>query len=189
MTAAPDYCEPVIGWRAWRAVENRGEIYLMSLFHRIRWPWLHALAGRCEMWQLPWHRHRTRHRPPSVDCECGIYASTLEIATDYAPTVPPRAQGPYAVVGNVALWGDVIEYTEGWRASFAYPTRLYVLFPGSSRARRESVTAHRVAAHLERYGVPVDVIHAWKPRDVIEALSRRAGVDGHEIGRAAAGSV
>ena len=46
----------------------------------------------------------------------------------------PRDQGPgtpralgsrtAAVVGRVAMWGRVIEHTKGYRAEFAYPSRL-----------------------------------------------------------------
>jgi hypothetical protein len=165
---APDYCEPVVGWRAWRAVERGGEVYLMSLFHRVRWPWLEALGGKCEAWQLPWRRRRGRHAPPDLDCQCGIYASSLEVASAYAPALPSRMQGPHAVVGTVALWGDVLEYTEGWRGSFAYPTQLYVLCSGNNRVSQ----ATRVAEQLGRYGVPVEMIRAWKTREVVEELGR-----------------
>jgi hypothetical protein len=168
--AAPDLCEPVIGWRAWRAVERDGEIYLMSLFHRVRWPRLEALGGKCEAWHLPWRRRRHQHPPPRLDCHCGIYATTLEVASAYAPALRSRAQGQHAVVGTVALWGDVLEYTEGWRASFAYPRRLYVLCSGSNRERH----AARVAAQLEGYGVPVDVIRAGKAHEVADELARVA---------------
>jgi hypothetical protein len=59
----------------------------------------------------------------------------------------------------------VIEHTEGWRGSLAYPTRLYVLFTG----REEH--ASRVAVSLERYGVPVDTLRAWNRQDAVEALA------------------
>jgi hypothetical protein len=165
---APDYCEPVIGWRAWRAVESGGEIYLASVFHRVRWPFLDPLAGSCKAFRAPWRLRHVRHAPPSSDCLCGIYAaSTLDLACSYAPAFPPRSPGPYGVVGTVALWGDVIEHADGWRASFAYPTRLYVLFTGGRRAEHAS----RVAASLERYGVPVGTVQAWSRRDAVEALA------------------
>jgi hypothetical protein len=165
---APDYCEPVIGWRAWRAVETGGEIYLASVFYRVRWPFLGPLAGTCNVFRAPWRRRHERHAPARSGCVCGIYAASApELACAYAPAFPPRSRGPYGVVGTVALWGDVIEHTEGWRGSFAYPTRLYVLVSGGRRAEHAS----RVAASLERYGVPVDTLRAWSRRDAVEALA------------------
>jgi len=74
--------------------------------------------------------------------------------------------GAYAVIGTVALWGEVAEYTEGWRASFAYPVELYLISPGSLR----TLEAAALARSLERYEVPVTTIQAWKRRDVVAAL-------------------
>jgi hypothetical protein len=145
----------------------------MSVFHRVRWPWRDALAGRCEAWQPPWRRHRSRHLPPQRECQCGIYASTLATASTYVPTSPSRTHGRYPVIGTVALWGDVIEHTGGWRASFAYPTRLFVLHAGVRRAEQ----ARRTAEALERYGVPVDVIEAWNPQDVVTALAEATALE------------
>jgi len=168
VSAAPDYCEPVVGWRAWRALESGGEMDLASVFHRDRWPCLDPLTSTCRTLRAPWRRGRERHAPPSPDCVCGIYAAaTLELACAYAPPFRSRSPGPYAVVGPVALWGDVIEHTDGWRASFAYPLRLYVLYTGGRRATQ----AARVAKSLERYGVPVDTLKAWTRREAVEALA------------------
>jgi hypothetical protein len=165
---APDYCQPVIGWRAWRALERGGEVYLASVFHRDRWPCLDPLAGSCQRFRVPWRRRRERHAPPSSDCVCGIYAAaTLEVACAYAPVIRSRSPGPYAVVGSVALWGDVIEHTDGWRASFAYPMHLHVLYAD----RRGAQHAVRIAESLERYRVPVDTLQAWSSRDAVEALA------------------
>jgi hypothetical protein len=154
--AAPDYCEPIIGWRAWNAVECRGETYLMSLFHRVRWPWLEPLAGICSAPRLPWFGKRNRHGAPEKHCQCGIYASSLETAATYItqPTVRRawRIQTAWPVIGEVALWGEIVECTNGWRASFAYPQRLFVLTPD------RTLETARLKRALERYAVPVDVI-------------------------------
>jgi hypothetical protein len=167
VSTAPDYCDPVVGWRAWRALESGGEVALASVFHRDRWPCLDPLASTCKTFRAPWRRRREPHAPPSSHCVCGIYAaSTRDLACAYAPPFRSPSPGPYAVVGTVALWGDVIEYTDGWRASFAYPRRLYVLYAGGRRATH----AARVAKSLERYGVPVDTLKARSRREAVEAL-------------------
>jgi hypothetical protein len=58
------------------------------------------------------------------------------------------------VIGQVRLWGKVIECERGWRAALAYPERLYVpMRPADERARRRSA---EIAAGLRDYGVPVE---------------------------------
>ena len=166
---APDYCEPIVGWRSWRALERDGEAYLASVFRHVRWPYGEPLAGTCETWRLPWRR-RLRHSAPAPDCLCGIYAATFDVACTFAPPLPPRMRGAYAVIGTVALWGEVAEYTEGWRASYAYPLELYLISPGSPR----TFEAAAFARSLERYEVPVTTIQAWKRRDVVAALRAAA---------------
>lgn len=63
---------------------------------------------------------------------------------------PSRLRG--LAVGQVALWGRVIEFERGWRAQFAYPTHPYA--PSD-----DALLAHVLR---ERYGVPVAVgAQAW----------------------------
>jgi len=166
---APDYCEPIVGWRSWRALIRDGDAYLASIFHRVRWPYAQPLEGSCESWHVPWRR-RQSHTAPGSDCPCGIYAATFDVACSFAPVLPPRARNVYAVIGTVALWGDVAEYSEGWRASYAYPEELYLIEYGSHR----SVETKAFARSLERYEVPVVTIHAGRRRDVASALRAAA---------------
>jgi hypothetical protein len=153
--SAPDYCEPIVGWRAWNAVECRGETYLMSLFHRVRWPWLEPLAGICSAPQLPWFSKRGRHTAPEKHCQCGIYAASLETAATYVTQSTVRRawriQAVRPVIGEVALWGEIVECTNGWRASFAYPQRLILL------TADRALEALRLSKELKRYGVPVEL--------------------------------
>ncbi|MFL5965908.1 MAG: hypothetical protein ACJ747_05080 [Gaiellaceae bacterium] len=165
--AAPDYCEPVVGWRTWYAVERHGEFQLASLFYRVSWPWLEPLAGTCHEWRPPWRRKHDRHAPPDPACRCGIYAASVETACSYISPCPPRTRWP--VVGEVALWGNVVECTQGWRASIAYPKTLYVAVSG-----RRLRGAARVARCLERYGVPVDVIDAANRKNLAPTLGAGA---------------
>ena len=72
-----------------------------------------------------------------------------------------RRQRP--VVGRVLLWGDVHEHERGWRASLAYPERLYVF--GASGGRDDS-GAERLSTGLGRYGVPVEVL-SMSPSEVM----------------------
>ncbi|HEX7277899.1 MAG TPA: hypothetical protein VF244_11035 [Acidimicrobiales bacterium] len=83
------------------------------------------------------------HPAPAHSCTCGIYAyrDGVDIREDRAD--------PY-VLGEVNLWGRVIEHESGYRAQFAYPKRL-ALVNGGDRAEH-------IAADLElTYGVPCEV--------------------------------
>jgi hypothetical protein len=171
VSSAPDFCEPILGWRAWHAVERRGDIYLASLFHRVRWPCLEPLVGTCGAPTLPWLRKR-RHASPQEHCDCGIYASSLETAAAYVAEPTDRRAWPvetvYSVIGEVALWGEVIECKNGWRAALAYPHRLFLPAEGTLRAAR-------LRQGLERYGVPVQLIDTAGANDaafVVQAILR-----------------
>ena len=59
---------------------------------------------------------------PSEECDCGFWATKHLRAA-----VCPRVGDIYRrgiVMGKVALWGDIIEHEEGFRAQFAYPLSL-----------------------------------------------------------------
>jgi hypothetical protein len=168
VSSAPDYCEPIVGWRAWRAVQRQGDVYLMSLFHRDRWPAFEPLAGTCRSRKWSWPRRRVRHASPNADCQCGIYASTLKVAATYVEE--PGADrwsfpAERTVIGQVALWGDIVECADGWRASLAYPRRLFV--PAEARTR----DAAYLMQQLARYGVPVEVIEAPAYDDIVRTLA------------------
>jgi len=104
----------VIGWRAWRVVEDDGEARLASVLHEDVWPADAPLVATCER----------GHSAPDYECTCGIYASKrLEPALPYrVGRDDARTLG--RVVGLVVLSGDVIEHRDGWRASHARPLGL-----------------------------------------------------------------
>jgi hypothetical protein len=65
-----------------------------------------------------------------------------------------------AVIGQVLLWGCVVESEHGWRASHAYPARLFV--PLGRRGRlaflsRRAADSARVAHALHAYRLPVEL--------------------------------
>ena len=79
------------------------------------------------------------HYPPERECSCGIYAAKTDGVNfqSYA--------SDSTVYGEVYLWGKVQEYTDGYRAEFAYPKSL---------TTRCAHLAERVS---ERYGVPCEI--------------------------------
>ena len=165
MSFAPDYIEPRLAWRIWKAEEREGFVYLGSLFHQSLWPVQEPLVAQCNGWRAPWRRRRSqRHSAPKWSCQCGIYASSLRhLDRHYLRTRIPR-EG-ITILGRVSLWGEVVECEWGWRASHAYPERLFVPQPP-----RDAALAEWIAKSLEGYGVPVEIVEATSSRALIAEL-------------------
>lgn len=167
---APDFVEPVRGWRAWYVVVHERTLRLRSLFFPLLWePGRHVEAECMHRSPLrPWRRRS--HAAPHKPCDCGIYATTtLSGAADYLRLMRPAALETIQVaVGRVSLWGVVIECERGWRALYAYPAALYV--PTRSTARRTRLTPREVVEGLAGYGVPVTVTDASNRRELVEAI-------------------
>lgn len=105
----------VIGWRAWRVVEDDGEARLASVLYEDLWPDGEPLVAHCV------HGHEA----PDFECACGIYAAKRrELALPYRiGRDDSRTIG--RVLGLVCLSGDVVEHRDGWRASHARPFRVW----------------------------------------------------------------
>ena len=170
MRDAPDYVEPVVGWRVWFTREDQDRTRLRSLFHDLCWPVREPFAAECLRRRLPFRQRD--HPAPAASCRCGIYAASLERVGPYLELGWPQERaGP--VVGRVSLWGTVVECEQGWRASLAYPERLYV--PVLCATRHESRAA-RVALDLTDYGVPVELLDVDGPGEIIAELTAAAAV-------------
>ena len=172
MSGAPDYVEPLVGWRVWFAVEAGGKTRLSSVFYEMVWPTREPLAAACLRSRFLRRRPpQGDHAAPAASCGCGIYAASLQRAGEYltGPRASGRAMCP--VIGRVALWGSVVECAHGWRASLAYPAQLYVpLLPRG----RHAVLARRFALDLTEYGVPVDLLEVRRPNELIATLASLA---------------
>ena len=113
---APDYADPLIGWRVWCVVRTTEGLRLASVIHEQTWePGLPAVAACAE-----------RHAAPLEACTCGIHA-----AREPAPALPylrgrDEPETVARVLGRVALWGTVVEHEHGWRASHARPLELWL---------------------------------------------------------------
>ncbi len=171
MSGAPDYVEPVVGWRVWYAVEAGGKTRLSSVFHEMVWPTREPLAAVCLRWRFLRRRPQGDHAAPAASCGCGIYAASLQRLGEYLtwPRASSRAMCP--VIGRVALWGTVVECAHGWRASLAYPAQLYVpLLPRG----RHAALARQFALDLTEYGVPVDLLEVRRLNELIATLASLA---------------
>lgn len=118
----------VLGWRAWAVTRTSRGVRLASpLFDHLWLPGEPAVASCL--------RHEDRFAPPLLDvhavatlaeCSCGFHAARDPAdALSYlhgrdAPSTLCR------VLGEVTLWGDVLQTAAGWRGTLAYPARLYV---------------------------------------------------------------
>ncbi len=156
MSAAPDYIEPIVGWRAWLVVREDEGFRLRSIVYDAPWFPRHELVARCFQWRLslPWFK-RSEHVPPAGGCRCGIYA----------------ARDPK----DVSLWGQVVECTRGWRGSRAYPRMIYV---PATRAPLwlKAERAEEVALGLTDYDIPVELLDAGsaRPEELVAALGTEA---------------
>ena len=99
----------VDGWRAWSVVERDGAYVLSSLTRAEVWEPGRPFAAACT---------RRPHEAPGRRCSCGVYAAAdpNELA-DLG-----RIAG--AAIGQVSLWGRLVEHSRGYRAAAAYPTRI-----------------------------------------------------------------
>ena len=171
----PDYVAPVEGWRAWSVVRGEHGVYLRSLYVDVPWEAGAALVATCRRTcrrvLRPWRTYLPSHPAPTFGCTCGVYAAfepgpILTLLTSYSP----RQDEIVRTIGRVALWGDVVECTRGWRASHAYPSHLW-LWPPVTSSRRRSERLDVVADELSSYAVPVERVEASAPGELLAALT------------------
>lgn len=165
---APDFVEPVEAWRVWSVVRGRDGYRLASVFAPVTWPVGAPLDAECLRRPSLFGRLRriTAHPAPESRCECGIYGTELRSLAEYLLALSGRA-GVGRVVGQVALWGDVVECERGVRAAQAYPRALFVPMNGT-------VDAWQIARGLTDYGVPVECLenrHGDLPRELERRLA------------------
>jgi hypothetical protein len=177
VSSAPDYIEPIVGWRAWLVVKGGNGFCLRSVVYDTVWLPRRELLARCLRRSLsrslPWWRS-VEHPPPARRCACGIYAAKQP--DEAAVYLEGRSWGDalsvQRVIGRVSLWGRVVECKRGWRASHAYPQVIYVPSTRNSYWRRAE-DPQEVAAGLANYGVPVQVLDAdcCGPAEIAAVLS------------------
>lgn len=138
--SVPDGITPLIGYRLWRVIEERGEIVLSPLnFESRDWVgatsgWVSSACGGSELWvspegELEWP---DRHRAPGEECACGFYAMKqltpemlLGASSRHAHRVGSRSDERF-VLGRVQLAGKIVEHELGYRAERA---RIVELIP------------------------------------------------------------
>ena len=168
MSEAPDFAEPLEAWRAWKVVRRAGEYSLGSVMWPALWPVGDAFTAECLARRLFLAlRRNPRHDAPDARCDCGIYAAPLHRVGQYVAEAPCR--GVARVLGQVVLWGTVIECERGFRASRAYPASIFVPVDAGKPWR---ISWTEVAFGLSRYGVPVEPLAA-RAADAARYLAQR----------------
>jgi hypothetical protein len=124
--------------------ETAAGLRLGSVLHDLVWPHGRAVVAECRRDEDPFALALGPHPVPGADCNCGFHAARDPVdALSYAR----GRDEPHTlcrILGEVTLWGHVLETEAGWRASHAYPHRLYVSEPA-------------IAEALATYGVAVCV--------------------------------
>lgn len=134
MKEIPDYFEALTGYRMWACHRNG---LLVGQVHCYAWPPykpLEAVCGRVSEEHLQKGEYV---EGPLLDCDCGVHAlKTLELAEqrvidyEYGHSMyMQRSSAPFVVWGELKLWGKVIEHEVGYRAQYAYPSKIYSQHP------------------------------------------------------------
>jgi hypothetical protein len=111
---SPDYIGTLTGWRGWEVTDG----LLEALGTDFTWEPRQAARARC--------RHGG-HSAPDRNCACGFWSfKTSDLLAKALITYAEKVN----VLGQVELWGKVIECENGWRSEFAYPKELWLLEEG-----------------------------------------------------------
>lgn len=172
----PDYAEALDAWRVWRVVATGAGLRLGSVVKPTLWPPREPLVGEClrgsSIWSCLRRKRSKMHPVPDEPCECGIYAGTLSVVRPYLND-PPVSMAVARVLGQVSLWGTVVECERGLRASRAYPARIYV--PADASTWPRLGWSELVEGLHDAYGVPVEPLPV-RCSDAVRVLERRQPV-------------
>ena len=116
---------PVSGWRAWVVRETADGLRLGSVLHDEIWVPGTTAVAQCRRREDLFAEPLPPHPTPSPDCGCGFHAA--RDAADALSYLRGRDEPSTVcrILGEVALWGRLVETEAGWRAAAAYPVRLY----------------------------------------------------------------
>lgn len=180
---APDYAEPIVGWRLWHVAEREGALRLVSPLYRTPWPPRGELRADCRRGLEPgvalYPPRRRSHSSPDPLCGCGVYGSRSpgDAAAYMTRFFKSREDVVHRVLGTVSLWGEVVECETGWRAARAYPRRIFVPLPRGRLVslrglRRPALSAEAIALALADYGVPIELVECGSLDELAEIVSQ-----------------
>jgi hypothetical protein len=141
----------VLGWRAWAVTRTSRGVRLASPLFDHLWLPGEPAVGSCLRHEDPFAAALDAHEvATTAECSCGFHAAHDPAdALSYlhgrdAPSTLCR------VLGEVTLWGDVLQTEAGWRGTLAYPARLYVPDP----LLAEELAIYRVSVSSAECGSP-----------------------------------
>lgn len=143
----PDYCAPLVGYREWCL---RDDVTLSPVNYFMSRPankaWTQPLVPTVADGDLAvWGAYGFPNGP-------GLHAwKQLNQARPFC----------FGAVGEVWLWGTVVEHPEGYRASHGYPKRIITVQP---------YYWYRDAAIAARYGIPHITLAAWRREQFFRRL-------------------
>ena len=118
------------------------------------------------------------HPAPAERCNCGLYANPdLDALRQHGLCLAPDV----VVVGQVALWGKVVDDEPSYRGEFAYPARLSLVVDSlvddtPPEDLVEGLAAYRVPVHTTTLEEAVAGMSADMLR--FQAMSRRTSGTG-----------
>ena len=129
MDVSATYILPIVGYRAWVLREGKLSSYAVDNF----WTPKQANVAQCggyehvkfwgpySMQSGPKLIPHASHLAPLAECGCGFYAlKTLPYLEAWL-----EHRKPNIVMGEVYLWGKIVDCQYGYRAQYAYPKRFY----------------------------------------------------------------
>ena len=159
-------------------LEEAEGVRLSSVVYPTIWPLRRELVAVCRRrgHLRRWLTAEAAHAAPAERCLCGIYGASQPsqlvryLESDHADA---RASGRLLgrVPGRVLLWGTVVECKQGWRASHAYPERIYVR---SGAQDTPLLDGEQLARALSAYWVPVELVACATLSDLVDALAHES---------------
>lgn len=124
----------VRGWRVWTVVETTAGLRLGSPLYTQLWLPAEPALATCKRDEDPFAEAVAAHEPCSALCGCGFHAVRDPVdAFSYLRGRDERGTVG-RILGEVTLWGHVLTGDSGWRATIAYPARLYTSDADLARA-------------------------------------------------------
>lgn len=130
----PDGVFPIIAWRAWGVIAGDKGYALSGLGLNETWPAKKIMAAKCAQpvfgSAMRWlsfspvnDEESKAHQAPGHECNCGVWAFRSQ---DELLRALKEYKG-VRVIGQVYLWGRILECENGFRAQYAYPAELWLL--------------------------------------------------------------
>lgn len=161
----PDYCEAITAYRCWDVAGNG---LLLGQAVSEPWPPYEPMQARCagvrnSGWAIEDNNSASAHvvdgawvSAPVFSCDCGLHGYKTLAEAEHRIVLDPNSSWGRPGVrawGELKLWGKIVVHEQGYRAQYAYPSRLYC-----DGARLAPVIA-------QLYGVPCEVKELARPKD------------------------